>query len=206
MNRFLYNIFIVTVLFLWSNVTYSQLSFDECHLKNENQHFYGGFIVGITTSQVDGDENDGFHCMGGTGGIFVERHNKYGENTFELSFAQKGAADAAHSFRISTGYVDATYLFQFHPAIIFKEELFRWQIGTTLSAKIYENVNFSDKMKQKSEDFSRLDWQAVAGIDCHISQWLSFDTRASYSIIPINDRFRNFVVYLTLRIYPTLKI
>lgn len=173
---------------------------------NGNQSFNGGIIVGATTSQVDGDENAGFHCIGGFGGLFVERPISQSSHRFELTFSQKGSADAKHTFRISTGYVDATYLFQLNPSMFFSQkafELMHWKLGTSLSVKAYENVRFNDNFSQKSTDFSRFDWQIVGGLDLQITDRLTFDCRASYSIVPIQDRFRNLVLWASLQWYIT---
>ena len=166
--------------------------------------FNGGVIAGITTSQVDGDENAGFHCIGGFGGLFVERLVSQSSHRFELTFSQKGSADAKHTFRIATGYVDATYLFQLNPSMFFSQkafELMRWKLGTSLSVKAYETVRFNDNLTQKANGFSRFDWQIVGGLDFRITDRLTFDCRASYSIIPIQDRFRNSVLWASLQWY-----
>lgn len=168
--------------------------------------FNGGVIAGITTSQVDGDENAGFHCIGGFGGLFVERLVSQFSHRFELTFSQKGSADAKHTFRIATGYVDATYLFQLNPSMFFSQkafELMRWKLGTSLSVKAYETVRFNDNLTQKANGFSRFDWQIVGGLDFRITDRLTFDCRASYSIIPIQDRFRNSVLWASLQWYLT---
>ena len=36
-----------------------------------SQAFFGGVALGGTTSQIDGDHNNGFHKVGFTGGAFV---------------------------------------------------------------------------------------------------------------------------------------
>lgn len=192
----LHNCFLLSVLLYCTLCGYSQ--------PNGNQSFNGGFIVGATTSQVDGDENAGFHCIGGFGGLFVERLLSQSSHRFELTFSQKGSADAKHTFRIATGYVDATYLFQLNPSMFFSQkafELMRWKLGTSLSVKAYETVRFNDNLTQKANGFSRFDWQIVGGLDFRITDRLTFDCRASYSIIPIQDRFRNSVLWASLQWY-----
>ena len=39
-----------------------------------SQNFSGGLVGGFTTTQVNGDENGGFHRIGPMGGIFAEYH------------------------------------------------------------------------------------------------------------------------------------
>ena len=169
--------------------------------------FNGGVIAGITTSQVDGDENAGFHCIGGFGGLFVERpFPKVLSHRFELTFSQKGSADAKHTFRIATGYVDATYLLQINSsetATLKILETLRWKLGTSLSVKAYEMVRFNDNFRKKSNDFSRFDWQILCGMDVSLMPNLLLDCRFSYSIIPIQDRYHNAVLWASLQWYLT---
>ena len=58
-----------------------------------SQNFSGGLMGGFTTSQVNGDENGGFHRIGPMGGIFAEYHKTKDSpffHVFELRFAEKG--------------------------------------------------------------------------------------------------------------------
>lgn len=168
------------------------------------QGFHGGLVGGFTTSQVDGDEHDGFHRVGAYGGVFVSP--KFSENSFvvpefQLTFSQKGAASSDRSFKTTIGYVDATFLLHCmpHAAIKTFPERLSVNIGTNVSAKAYENIMFGD-IQNKSNDFNRVDWQACAGLGHDIAR-LRLDTRVSYSIIPNNKRYYNFVVWFGVKLY-----
>lgn len=75
-----------------------------------SQPFYGGFAIGGTTSQIDGDHNNGFHKIGFTGGAFVGLElSDIFEAQFEIKYIQKGAkssADDPYQFKIHLEYVE----------------------------------------------------------------------------------------------------
>ena len=75
-----------------------------------SQAFFGGVALGGTTSQIDGDHNNGFHKVGFTGGAFVGLElSDIFEAQFEIKYIQKGAkssADDPYQFKIHLEYVE----------------------------------------------------------------------------------------------------
>ena len=75
-----------------------------------SQSFFGGIAIGGVTSQVDGDNNDGFHKAGFTGGAFVGLElSDIWEAQFEVKYIQKGSrssADDPAQFTIRLDYVE----------------------------------------------------------------------------------------------------
>ena len=75
-----------------------------------SQAFYGGFAIGGTTSQIDGDHNNGFHKVGLTGGAFVGMEiNDIFDAQFEIKYIQKGSkssADDPEQFTIRLDYIE----------------------------------------------------------------------------------------------------
>lgn len=170
-----------------------------------SQEFKGGFLGGITTSQVDGDEHSGFHKLGGFGGIFVMRNaqSTLPNHIFELTFSQKGASfpktSTTPNFKTTIGYVDATYLCDVIPNNYFPKfpQGTHFQIGTSASARVYEQT-FVDDVKQSSNDFNRIDWSAEIGVSQQINTF-AIELRALHSIIPNNGRYYNFALILCVR-------
>ena len=161
------------------------------------QGFFGGLSGGFTTSQVDGDEHDGFHRIGGYGGVFVQRtfQNNWCVPEFGLTFSQKGAASADRSFKTTIGYVDAQFLINGHPGdfLEFIPHQLCITIGTIVSAKAYENIRIAD-IQKTSNDFNRIDWQACAGLGYDVAR-IRLTAQVSYSIIPNNKRYYNYAVW-----------
>lgn len=164
------------------------------------QNFSGGLYGGFTTSQIDGDERAGFHCIGPAAGIFVTYPCSFVNHSFELGFAQKGAADSVKNYKIALGYVDATYLLQIKPHSFFASfpEIVKLDAGAMLSAKVYETFDF-DGVSNQTDDFSRLDMQACGGVSVDLGKRLDFAARCSYSLIPIEQRYHNLALYFLLR-------
>lgn len=160
------------------------------------QGFFGGLTGGFTISQVDGDEHDGFHRIGGYGGVFVQRtfQNSWCVPEFGLTFSQKGAASADRSFKTTIGYVDAQFLINGHPGdfLEFIPHQLCLTIGTIVSAKAYENIHITD-IQKTSNDFNRIDWQACAGLGYDVAR-IRLTAQVSYSIIP-NKRYYNYAVW-----------
>ena len=75
-----------------------------------SQAFFGGIALGGTTSQIDGDHNNGFHKVGFTGGAFVGLElSDIFEAQFEIKYIQKGSrssADDPEQFTIQLDYVE----------------------------------------------------------------------------------------------------
>ena len=75
-----------------------------------SQAFYGGIAFGGTTSQIDGDHNNGFHKVGFTAGAFVGLElSDILETQFEIKYIQKGSrsdADDPYQFLIRLDYVE----------------------------------------------------------------------------------------------------
>ena len=75
-----------------------------------SQAFFGGIAIGGTTSQIDGDHNNGFHKIGFTGGFFVGLElSDIFETQFEIKYIQKGAKSSAedpYQFKIHLEYVE----------------------------------------------------------------------------------------------------
>ncbi len=164
------------------------------------QNFSGGLYAGFSTSQIDGDERAGFHTIGPAAGMFVTYPGSFANHSFELGFAQKGAADSVKNYKIALGYVDATYLLQIKPHTFLASfpEIVKLDAGAMLSAKVYERFDF-EGVSNKTNDFSRLDLQACAGVSVDLGKQLDFAARCSYSLIPIEQRYHNLALYFLLR-------
>ena len=75
-----------------------------------SQSFFGGVALGGVTSQIDGDNNNGFHKVGITAGAFVGMEiNDIFDAQFEIKYIQKGSkssADDPEQFTIQLDYIE----------------------------------------------------------------------------------------------------
>ena len=162
------------------------------------QNFGGGIILGLSTSQVDGDDLGGFNKAGLLVGVFA---NKAISPSFslqmEMTYIQKGSNnpkmnDADHlnylKEDISSSYFEMPLLLQYHQSEILKIE------GGLLSAYLIDG-NYNDlngKMPIYTVNpFIKYDFGLFLGIDYTFSNKLSLNTRLSNSILSIGDEDYN---------------
>lgn len=86
------------------------------------QNFFGGLILGGTTSQVQGDDRGGFHKIGITSGAFAGLHlSEDFDVQMELKYIQKGSRSndvenrpGTDPFLIKLDYIDLPIVFTYN--------------------------------------------------------------------------------------------
>jgi hypothetical protein len=156
------------------------------------QKFGGGVILGLSTSQVGGDNLAGFNKAGLLAGAFVNTPiSELLSFQMEMTYIQKGSNnpkmnDAEHSNYlkedISSSYIEVPLLLQYHQSNKIKIE------GGVLLAYLingyYNDLN--GKIPIYSVDpFIEYDFGLLLGIDYKYSENISLNTRLSNSILPI---------------------
>ena len=101
------------------------------------QYFSGGILVGVTASQIDGDQMVGYDKLGFSGGIFVRyQFTEIIALESELKYIMKGAARndslAQNSYKLSLNYFEIPVLFNYRFAKRFEGEV---GFATALLAK-----------------------------------------------------------------------
>ena len=156
------------------------------------QNFGGGAILGLSTSQVGGDDLGGFNKAGLLAGAFVNIPiSELLSFQMEMTYIQKGSNnpkmnDAEHSNYlkedISSSYIEVPLLLQYHQSNKMKIEG-----GVQLAYLIngyYNDLN--GKIPIYSVDpFIEYDFGLLLGIDYKYSENISLNTRLSNSILPI---------------------
>ena len=162
------------------------------------QNFGGGVILGLSTSQVGGDDLGGFNKAGVLVGVFANKKiSAVLSFQMEMTFIQKGSNnpnmnDADHSNYlkedISSSYFEMPLLLQYHQSEILKIE------GGLLSAYLIDG-NYNDLNGKipiyTVNPFIKYDFGLFLGIDYTFSNKLSLNTRLSNSILPIGDEDYN---------------
>lgn len=162
-------------------------------LSNQAQDFNGGIILGLTSSQVSGDDLGGFNKAGILAGIFA---NKSISNLLsfqmEMTYIQKGSDnpkmnDSDHPDSliqdISSSYIEIPLLLQYHQSNVLKIE------GGLLSAYLinahYNDLNGEIPTYNNINPFIKYDFGLLLGINYTFSNKLSLNTRLTNSIRPI---------------------
>ena len=158
------------------------------------QNFGGGAILGLSTSQVGGDDLGGFNKAGLLAGAFVNIPiSELLSFQMEMTYTQKGSNNpnmnnSEHSNYlkedISSSYIEVPLLLQYHQSNKLKIE-----VGVQLAYLIngyYNDLN--GKISSNPVDpFIGYDFGLLLGIDYKYSEHISLNTRLSNSILPIGE-------------------
>ena len=156
------------------------------------QNFGGGVILGLSTSQVGGDNLAGFNKAGILAGAFANTPiSELLSFQMEMTYIQKGSNnpkmnDAEHSNYlkedISSSYIEVPLLLQYHQSNKLKIEG-----GVQLAYLIngyYNDIN-GEIPTYSVNPFRKNDFGLLLGIDYKYSENISLNTRLSNSILPI---------------------
>jgi len=156
------------------------------------QNFGGGVILGISTSQVGGDNLAGFNKAGLLAGAFANIPiSELLSFQMEMTYIQKGSNnpkmnDAEHSNYlkedISSSYIEVPLLLQYHQSNKIKIEG-----GVQLAYLIngyYNDLNGEIPI-YSVDPFIEYDFGLLLGIDYKYSENISLNSRLSSSILPI---------------------
>lgn len=160
------------------------------------QNFGGGFILGLSTSQVSGDNLGGFNKAGLLIGAFVNRNiSSLLSIQMEMTYIQKGSDnpnmnDSEHMYYgkpdISSSYIEIPLLLQYHQNNKLRIE------GGLLAAYLIDGY-YNDLygrmplLINSSNPFIKHDFGLLLGMDYTFSNKLSLNTRLSNSIQPIGS-------------------
>ena len=166
------------------------------------QDFGGGVILGLSTSQVGGDDLAGFHKAGLLVGVFANKSiTELLSFQMEMTYIQKGSKNpnmnnAEHpnylKQDISLSYIEVPLLLQYHQSDKLKIE------GGVLTAYLVDGYynDFNGKMPNEPNPFIDYDIGLLLGIDYKYSENISLNTRIGNSILPIgSEDYENQVPY-----------
>ena len=157
------------------------------------QDFGGGVILGLSTSQVGGDDLAGFHKAGLLLGVFANKSiTELLSFQMEMTYIQKGSKNpnmnnAEHpnylKQDISLSYIEVLLLLQYHQSDKLKIE------GGVLTAYLVDGHynDFNGKMPNAINPFISYDIGLLLGINYKYSENISLNTRIGNSILPIGS-------------------
>ena len=157
------------------------------------QDFGGGVILGLSTSQVGGDNLAGFHKAGLLLGVFANKSiTELLSFQMEMTYIQKGSNNPNMNNPehpndskqdISLSYIEVPLLLQYHQSDKLKIE------GGVLTAYLVDGHynDFNGKMPNEPNPFIDYDIGLLLGIDYKYSENISLNTRIGNSILPIGS-------------------
>ena len=157
------------------------------------QRFNGGIMAGGLVSQVDGDNNEGYHKFGFLGGAFVSlKISPRSSFQLEMEYIQKGARQNADS-ATNTGityltrlhYLEIPLLYQFTFAKRFQAEA---GPAADILLGSYEEVDGLE-IPYLTVPYRTVTLSGIAGISCYITDHLKAGFRFNYSLLSIRSGY-----------------
>ncbi len=162
----------------------------------DNRTFYGGFSLGSTFTQVQGDLYAGYHKIGITGGpiVYAELVNNFAIS-LEILYSQKGAR--ANKDEARENYLVRDYYLNFHyveaPVLFNYFDKRNSHIGAGFSySQLFgfkENPGTIPEYKENLDDyaFRFYDINAVVSGNLHLYKNIFLNIRFQHSLISIRD-------------------
>jgi hypothetical protein len=161
------------------------------------QNFGGGIILGLSTSQVGGDDLGGFNKAGLLAGVFANKSiSPLLSFQMEMTFIQKGSNnpkmnDYEHKNvgrpDISLSYIEVPLLLQYKQSEALEIE------GGLLSAYLIDGYynDLTGVMLNEINPFISYDVGLFLGLDYKYSDNISLNTRICNSVLPIGSEDYN---------------
>ena len=163
------------------------------------QNFGGGVILGLSTSQVGGDDLGGFNKAGLLAGFFANKSlSPLLSFQMEMTYIQKGSnnpnmnnSEHLQDYEkpdISSSYIEIPLLLKYHQSAVLKIE---GGIQFANLIKAYYNDTYGEISTTTIDPFIDYDIGLLIGMDYKFSANLSLNTRISNSILPIGEEDYN---------------
>ena len=153
------------------------------------QRFNGGLLLGGDISQIDGDDNQGYHKIGWLGGAFVSlKVSEHSSFQLEMEYIQKGARKNAdsNSAQVSTSldrlhYLEVPLLYQFTFAKFLQAEA-----GPVMDVFLgsYNEMNGSE-VPYLTVPYQPVTLAGIVGFSSFIGQHFKASLRFNYSLMSI---------------------
>jgi len=161
------------------------------------QDFNGGAYCGFVASQVDGDNFAGFDKSGALAAVMVNTElNRKWLAQLEIRYIQKGSLKNMNPeksdylyFKMKFDYVEVPILFIYN----FKKTI-RFEAGQAIGYLINTEID-ENGVIQNHEDFNKIDFSTVLGINYLFNEKLNFSLRYQHSNLPVSGSLSNTTYY-----------
>ena len=151
------------------------------------QRFNGGIIAGGLVSQVDGDDDAGYHKLGFLGGALVSlRVSPHSSFQMELEYIQKGSRgmDTIYftDFLMRFHYLEVPLLYQYTFA-----KRFSIEAGPAMDVLLgsYMERNGSEAPDVYNDPLRNVTLAGILGVSGYLSKHLKLNVRFNYSLLSI---------------------
>ncbi|MFO7829370.1 MAG: outer membrane beta-barrel protein [Bacteroidales bacterium] len=151
------------------------------------QTFGGGFLGGLSASQLDGDNWGGYHKIGLTAGAYTfTQLNKYVKAQLELRYTEKGSKsnskDPSVFYQARLNYIEAPIMLKY----TFLQKL-NADIGLTAGYLVKGTEDDGYGELEADPPFKPYELSFLIGVQYQILEKLHFNIRFNYSILPVGD-------------------
>jgi len=158
------------------------------------QKFDGGLFAGLSTSQVDGDAQGGYHRAGINAGVFVALpFNQKWAGQFEIKYIQKGSykgqnpdAGDYNTYGIKLHYIEMPLLAKF----LYKPKI-NFEAGLNFGYLAASKELFNGDPYPGAKPFRKYELSWGIGGSYQLLKNIALNIRYSYSILPIRKHAGN---------------
>ncbi|HAN18882.1 MAG: hypothetical protein A2X13_07715 [Bacteroidetes bacterium GWC2_33_15] len=154
---------------------------------NYAQRFGGGFLAGLSMTQVDGDSWGGFNKAGFTGGIYTYTGlNKNMDIQLEFRYVQKGSQSDSEIpeeyYRLTLNYIEIPLFIKYH---IYSKISADIGIAFGYLQESTENDGYGELPSEP--EFNKTELSGLIGLEYILWKRLKFNARYNYSILPVRE-------------------
>ena len=172
------------------------------HINCHCQEFKGGVVLGLSTSQVSGDDLAGFNKVGLVLGGFTNRMlNSKNSLQLEIVYIQKGSrnpdiinveSENHNKPYINLSYIEIPILLKLNYNNTLEYELgIHW--AQLINGYYLDNIG---EINSTTDPFIKNDLSIALGLNYFINQNISLNSRITNSILPIgNEDYDNLTTY-----------
>lgn len=160
--------------------------------------FYGGLVIGINCSQVDGDTYAGFHSAGLNAGGMVYWHiSKPVGISMEFLYSQKGSRSVTETtspyagpyfskYKIRLNYVETPLLVHY-----ILSPKYQFGLGASFNALLSSRESFTAlypvHIDESQAAFNKFTFDLVGSISMMLWKGIMLNARYQYGITPLRD-------------------
>lgn len=148
------------------------------------QEFQGGLFLGMSSSQINGDNLSGYNLPGFQGGFFTYRSlNDRSDVQLELSFVQKGSrelpSDTSNFYKARLNYISVPLLYRYY------WEHLSFEVGPVFDILVGAEESDIGGTYDTEDSFKPLNIAGMISVNYHFNDvwWVSFRTVNSITTI-----------------------
>jgi hypothetical protein len=160
------------------------LSFTVLFWQGFAQRFNGGVYLGMDVSQVDGDNNEGYHKLGYLAGALVSLDvSPHSSFQLEMGYIQKGArGDTSITFLTRLHYLEIPLLYQYTFA-----KRYSFEAGPAMDVLLGTYEESDGIESQSTIPFRPVTLAGIFGFSGFINNHLKANIRFNYSLLSIRN-------------------